>query len=207
MYSNCQLKFLFDFLVPENLDNKLLKKCELILPRVHFSGLRGGLILRTSLQRKKITTICCPIHRNELYTGSLNSVYSLSGTCPQKLSVEWHYLKFFLTQIFLHFGQFYFYSRQVCNKGLANWTAITDTLTLNGFTRNAKHGFNSWQCSNLAWNSVALNYNLFHCSFTLWSCIRLFAKHIGSRSDIGKMTECFWQMCLWKILIFFWEEN
>jgi len=27
---------------------------------------------------------------------------------------------------FLHFGQFYFYSRQVFNKRLANWTAITD---------------------------------------------------------------------------------
>jgi len=30
---------------------------------------------------------------------------------------------------FLHFGQFHFYRRQVCNKRLANWTAITDTLT------------------------------------------------------------------------------
>jgi len=53
----------------------------------------------------------------------------------------------------LHFGQFYFYSRQVCNKRRANWTDITDTSTLNGFTRNAKHGFSSWKWSNLAWNS------------------------------------------------------
>jgi len=58
-----------------------------------------------------------------------------------------------LSQIFLHFGQFYFYSRQVCNKRVANCTAITDTLTLNGFTRNAKHGFNFWKWSSLAWNS------------------------------------------------------
>jgi len=56
-------------------------------------------------------------------------------------------------QIFLHFGQFYFYSRQVCNKRWANWTDITDTSTLNGFTRNAKHGFSSLNWSNLAWNS------------------------------------------------------
>jgi len=28
--------------------------------------------------------------------------------------------KVFLNQIFLHFGQFYLYSRQVCNKWLAN---------------------------------------------------------------------------------------
>jgi len=65
------MKSLFDFLVPENLDSMSLKLCELILPSVHFSGLRGGLILRTSLQRKKFTEICCAIHRNELHTGIL----------------------------------------------------------------------------------------------------------------------------------------
>jgi len=48
------MKFLFDCLVPENLDSMLLKLCELIRPIVYFSGLRGGLILRTLLQRKKI---------------------------------------------------------------------------------------------------------------------------------------------------------
>ena len=47
------MKFLFDFLVPENLDSMLLKLCEIILPSVHLSGLHDGLILRTSLQRKK----------------------------------------------------------------------------------------------------------------------------------------------------------
>jgi len=61
--------------------------------------------------------------------------------------------KAFFIQIFLHFGQFYFYSSQVCSKWLANWASVTDTLTLNGFTRNAKHGFDSWKLSNLAWNS------------------------------------------------------
>ena len=92
------------------------------------------------------------LRRNDLYTDISNFGYLLSGTCRQKLSVKWHWLKFYLSQIFLHFGQFYFYSRQVCNKQLANWTAITDTLTLNGFTRNEKHGFNSWKWSNPAWN-------------------------------------------------------
>jgi len=140
------MKFLFDFLVPGNLVSTLLKPCKLILPSVRFSGLHDGLILRTSLQKKEFTAICCALHRNELHTGILNSGYLLSRTCRQKLSV-------FSTQIFLHFDQFYFYSRQVCNKRLANWAAITDTLTLNGFTRNAKHGFNSWKWSNLAWNS------------------------------------------------------
>jgi len=69
----------------------LLKLCELILASVHFSGLHDGLILRTSLQRKKFTAICCAIHRNELYTGILYSGYLPSKTCRQKLSVEeWH---------------------------------------------------------------------------------------------------------------------
>jgi len=44
------MKFLFDFLDPENLDSMSLKLCELILPSVLFSGLHGGLILRTSSQ-------------------------------------------------------------------------------------------------------------------------------------------------------------
>jgi len=30
------IKFLFDFLVPENLDNTLVKLCELILPNAQF---------------------------------------------------------------------------------------------------------------------------------------------------------------------------
>jgi len=48
------MKFFFDFPIPENLDNMLLKLCELIIPSVYFSGLHDGLILRTSSQRKKI---------------------------------------------------------------------------------------------------------------------------------------------------------
>jgi len=39
---------------------------------------------------------------------------------------------------------------------LANWTAFTDTLTLNGFARNAKHGFNLWKWSNVTWNFFSL---------------------------------------------------
>ena len=44
------IKFLFDFLVPEILDNTLLTLCEL-LPCGHFLGLHDDLILRTSLQK------------------------------------------------------------------------------------------------------------------------------------------------------------
>ena len=81
------MKFLFDFRVPENLDSMLLKPCELILPSVRFSGLHDGLILRTSLQRKKFTAICFTLHRNELHTGILNSGYLPSGTCRENLNV------------------------------------------------------------------------------------------------------------------------
>jgi len=121
----------------------LLKLRKFILPSVHFSGLRDGLIYELHYTEKKFTALCCAVHRNESYTGILTSGYLLSGTCRQKLSVEWALTKVFFIQIFLHFGQFYFYSRQVCSKWLTNWTAITDTLTLNGFTRNVKHGFDS----------------------------------------------------------------
>jgi len=47
------INFMFDFVVPENLDNTLLLLCKLILPNVHFLGLHDGLILRTSIQRRK----------------------------------------------------------------------------------------------------------------------------------------------------------
>jgi len=36
---------------------------------------------------------------------------------------------------------------------LQSVTSLPTTFTLNGFTRNAKRGFNSWKCSNLPWNS------------------------------------------------------
>jgi len=68
----------------------LLKLCKLILPSVHFSRLHDGLILRTSLQRKKSQQYVV-LHTEMSYTPVfLNSGYLLSGTCRQKLSVEWN---------------------------------------------------------------------------------------------------------------------
>ena len=55
------MEFLFDFVVTENLDSMLLKLCELILPSVHFSGLRGGMILYELHYREK------KIHGNMLW--------------------------------------------------------------------------------------------------------------------------------------------
>jgi len=155
-------------------------------------------------REKNFTGICCSVQRNELHTGILNSACSLSGTCSQKLSVEWHWLKVF----YPHFGQLFFYSRQVWNKRLANWTAITDTLTMNGFTRNAKHRFNSWKWSHthLAWNSSS--------SLTIcFSILPLCGLQLPLRETLvlipilGKWQSAFDNMCLWNILIFFWEKN
>jgi len=42
------------------------------------------------------------------FTSIVNSAYSVYGTCRSKVSVKWHWLKIFLIQIFLHFGQFFF---------------------------------------------------------------------------------------------------
>ena len=72
---------------------------------------------------------------------------------PSKIKCRVILTKVFLTHSLLHFDQLFFCSRQVCNKRLANWLAMTVTLTLNGFPRNAKHGFYSWKWSNLALNS------------------------------------------------------
>jgi len=73
---------------------------------------------------------------------------------------------------------------------LTRWTVITDTLTSNGFTRNAKHGLNSWKWSNLVGTSpVVLQYILLFFHFVVCDC--LFVKHLGSHSDVGKLTEYF----------------
>jgi len=78
---------------------------------------------------------------------------------------------------------------EVCNKQLANWTAITDTVR-NGFTRNAQHGFNSWKWSDLTWNYSSS----FTIHFSILPLCRLqlpLREKIRSHSDIGKMKQCF----------------
>ena len=104
-------------------------------------------------------------------------------------------VKFFFNQIFLHFGQFYFYSRQLCNKRLANWTVITvtDTLTFNEFTTGMLSmvltlgNGQIW----LGIPPVVLQFILVFFHVMVYNC--LFAKNILSHSLIGKRTECVWQ--------------
>ena len=129
------MKFFLDFLVPENLDSMLFKLCELILPSVHFPGLHDGLILRISLQRKKIhSNMLCYAQKWVIHSYFKFWVFTFWILSPE-IKCRVALTKVFLTQIFLLFGQFYVYSRRVCNKRLANWRPITDTLTLNGFAR------------------------------------------------------------------------
>jgi len=98
--------------------------------------------------------------------------------------------KVFLSQILLHFGQFYFYRRQVCNNRWANWTAITDTLTLNGFARNAKHGFNSWKWSSLALN-ISNSLTIYLNILPLCGLQLPLHENLRSHFDTGKMEEWF----------------
>jgi len=128
--------------------------CELILPSFHFPGLHYGLILRTSLQRNKIrSSICGTVHRNELYTALLYSGYLLPGTCCRKSTVKWHWLKFFRARFFCISARLISAAVKCVTNGRWTGQPSPNTVTLNGFPRNAKHGFNSWKCSDLAWNS------------------------------------------------------
>jgi len=130
-------------------------------PKCFYRVARWFYFANVITENKKFTAICGAIHRNELYTGIL--MQSGIDYC-------------FFSQILLRFGQLYFYSRQVFNKRLTSWTVITDTLTLNRFTRNEKHGFNSWKWSNLAWSSsssLTIYFNIISIcglqySFGIW---------------------------------------
>jgi len=155
MYCNCQYEVFVWFSRPRKPGQYVVKAVRINSPKCSIFRVAWWFDFTNFITGNKFTAVCCAVHRNELHTGILNSGYSLSGTCGQKLSVEWRWLKFFYP-VFLAFRSvFFFYSRQVCNKRLVNWTAITDTLTLSGFVRNAKHGFKSWKWSNLAWNSTS----------------------------------------------------
>jgi len=48
--------------------------------------------------------------------------------------------KIFLSQIFLHFAQFNFYSSHVCVKRLVNWAAITNYIDIGWIYRGGSGG-------------------------------------------------------------------
>ena len=54
---------------------------------------------------------------------------------------------------FLAFRSVYFLQQTRLWQTVNQLNSHHSYITLNGFTRNAKHGFNFWKWSNLAWNS------------------------------------------------------
>jgi len=185
--------------------------CKLILPSVHFAGLHDSLILRTSLQRKHHSNMLCYTQKWVIFIHWCFKFWvftflSLSPEIKCRVALT-KVFSFFFSQIFLHFGQFYLYSRHVCNKRLANWTAITDTLTLNGFARNAKHGFDSCKWSTLGNGQIWLGtspvvLNLFYYSYTLSSAIASSQKTFVLILTLGKWKNAFDDMYLSEIFNF-----
>jgi len=107
---------MFDFLVLDNLDSTLLKLCKLILPSVPFSGLHDGLILRTSLRWKNIhSNTLCYTQKWVIHWYFKFWVFAFWNLSP-KIKCGVAVTKVFFYPNFLHFGQFYFYTRQVCSK-------------------------------------------------------------------------------------------
>jgi len=174
------IKFFFDFLVPRNLDNTLLKLCELILPNAYFSGCTMVWFYELHYRDQKVTAIRC-VHWSFKF-------WVFSGACRQKLTVKWQWLKFFLEPV-----SFVCTVDKFMTNGWQTGQPSLATLTMNGFTRNAKHGFNSWKWSNLAWSSSS-RLTIYFCILPLCGpVIASSQKNVCSLSDIPKLTECIWQ--------------
>jgi len=91
--------------------------------------------------------MCRAVYRNDLYTGLLYSGYLLSGTYCQKVTAEFGIDYFCISASLISAAV-----KCVTNSWWIGQPSPA-TLMLNGFTRNANHGFNSWKCSNLGWKS------------------------------------------------------
>ena len=141
------------------------------------------------IAEKKIhSNVSCYIQKWVLHWSFKFWVFS--GTCRQKLIVEWHWLKFFLGQSVSFLQQTSLWQTvSYLDTGPPSLT----TLTMNGFTRNAKHGFNSWKWSILAWKSFS-RLTIYFCILPLCGLANSSSQNsICSHSDIWKMTKCFWQ--------------
>jgi len=69
-----------------------------------------------------------------------------------------------LTKVFLEPVSFVSTTDKFVTNGWRTGQPSLTTLKMNGFTRNAKHGFNSWKWSNLAWSS-SNTVTIFFCKF------------------------------------------
>jgi len=99
-----------------------------------------------------LNTISIQIDLVQSTVRCLNSEYLLFGTCRQKSTVA-------LTEIFLTarsciLVRFISTADKFVANGWRTGQLLPTTSTLNWFTRNAKHGFNSCKLSNLAGNTT-----------------------------------------------------
>ena len=185
-------RFLFDLLyllVSENPDKTLLKLCELNLSSVHLGDEGCTIVLQTIKTRSYIS---CKLQR-------LNFEYLLSITCRQKSTVEWHWLIFFRARSWISVSSISAADKFVTN-GWQTGQPSPTTLTLNGFTRNAKHCFNFCKWSNLAWNSSS-SLAIYFCVLPpSWSAITSSRKGFALILTLGKWQKAFDNMLLRKIL-------
>jgi len=180
-------RFLFDLLVSENLDDTVLKLCEecsFVRVARHFDELHYREWKFTAKFRAK--------YRIESYTGCLSSGYLLSGTFRQIPAVEWYWLKPFRARCSCVSVSFISTTNKFVTNGWRTGQPSPTTLTLNGFTRNARMVFipangEIW----IATPPVAL-LCIFVC-FHFVVCNCLLVKSICFHSDIGKMTQYFLQ--------------
>jgi len=123
-------------------------------------------------------------------------IYFLEHVARYK--VEWHWLKSFSNEIFLHFGHFYFYSKQVCNKRLANSTAITvtDTLTFNVFATGMLNMVLTLRNGPICLGIPPVVLQFIYYPSTLWSAIAFSRKTFVLILSLGKGQNAFDNMCL-----------
>ena len=161
MYSDCQ-KLSFCLMPKTPKSGLYVVRCANYFSQVFiFQGCTMVWFYELHCRETKFVAICHAVRRNELYTGLLYSGYVLSGTCWQKLTVEWHWLKFFRARFFCISASLISAAVKCVTNGWWTGQPSPTALTLNGFTRNAKHGFSSWKCSNQAWNSSSSLKNSF----------------------------------------------
>ena len=119
------IKFLSDFLVPENLGSTLLdmqinsSKCSFFRVAQWFD------FTNFITEKQNRSDMSCCIHKRVVHWSCIFWTFTFWDLLPE-INCTVALTEVFLEPDFLHFGQFNFCSTQVCDKQLVNWTAITD---------------------------------------------------------------------------------
>jgi len=197
MYSNCQYQVFVLSSSPRNSRQYFVKAVRINSPKCSFLGLHDDLIVRTSSQRKKSQQYVV------LYTEwSCTLVFRILGIFWNL----WPEINCWvsLTKVFLEPVSFVSTADTFVTNGWQIGQPSLTTLTMNGFTKNAKHGFNSWKWSNLAWNSALVLQFIVEFFHFVVLRLPLREKHAFSFWHLEN-DNAFDNMCFWKNGIFFWE--